>query len=273
MNSNYGTQMRFGPSLTSTVRALLILNAVVFALQFISHTFLSYPYIENLFALNSAKVSQLWIWQILTYSFLHGDFFHLLLNMLPLWMFGSELENFWGSEIFLKFYLFACSMGGILTYVVNFWWNQGIVLGAPGGIYGLLVAYAMIWPNREILFMMIFPLKAKYFVGIIMLLILFSQGKGNVAHMAHLGGAIGGFLFVQYYEMFRNLFSWNFSISRSIQRRKMKKYQEEMELRLHAKEKVDELLEKISRTGMNSLSRKEKKFLHDASTKYFNAKE
>ena len=270
MASNYGYQARFGPDLTPIVRNLIIINSVIFLLQFLTGSLLNLHFIESIFALTPAKVSHFWVWQLFTYSFLHADFFHILFNMISLWMFGSDLENTWGSDLFLKAYLFASLMGGVLTYLVSFWIPQGIVLGASGGIYGLLVAFAMIWPNREILFMAIFPIKAKYFVIIIMLMLAFSQGGGHIAHFAHAGGALGGFLFVRYFETFRNLWNWNFSISRTIQRRKMRKYQEEMNLRLNAKTRVDELLDKISKEGMNSLTRKEKKFLNEASTKYFN---
>lgn len=267
MASSYGSQVRFGPALTPVVRTLILLNAGVFVLQVLTRNFLG-NFIQDIFALTPALVSQFWVWQLLTYSFLHADFFHLLFNMLALWMFGSELENYWNSEIFLKLYLFSCLLGGVVTYIVNFWWGQGTVLGASGGIYGLLIAYAMIWPNREILFMMIFPLKAKYFVMILMLMIAFSQG-GRIAHMAHAGGALGGFLFIRYFSIFKNHFSFDFSLSRYLQKRKFQKYQEEMELQRNSKEKVDELLEKISKTGIKSLTKKEKKFLNDASQNYF----
>lgn len=263
-----GSQVRFGPSLTPMVKILIITNAVVFVLQLLFRSLVGAGVLETYFALQPEMVSRFWIWQLITYSFLHADFFHLLFNMLALWMFGSELENHWNSEIFLKLYIFASFLGGLLTYLVDFWWPQGIVLGASGGVYGLLIAYAMIWPNREILFMMIFPLKAKYFVFILMLMIAFAQG-GRVAHMAHAGGLLGGFLFIRYFQILSNLFQWNFSLSRYLQKRKFQKYQEEMEMRTNSKQKVDELLEKISKQGMKSLTKKEKAFLHEASQNYY----
>ncbi|MCC5814810.1 MAG: rhomboid family intramembrane serine protease [Leptospira sp.] len=263
-----GSQVRFGPSLTPMVRILIVSNAVIFLLQILFRNLIGVGVLETYFSLQPDQVSRLWIWQLITYSFLHADFFHLLFNMLALWMFGSELENHWNSEIFLKLYLFSCFLGGLLTYIVNFWWSQGVVVGASGGVYGLLLAYAMIWPNREILFMMIFPLKAKYFVFILMLMIAFAQG-GRVAHMAHAGGFLGGFLFVRYFDLFRNLLNWNFSFSRYMQKRKFKKYQEEMDMRVNSKQKVDELLEKISKYGMKSLTKKERTFLNEASKDYY----
>lgn len=268
MATPYGSQVRFGPSLTPVVRALIITNAVVFVLQVLFRNLSGGAVLETFFALQPEAISRFWVWQLLSYAFLHADFFHLLFNMLALWMFGSELENHWGSEIFLKIYLFSAFMGGLVTYVMDFWWNQGVVVGASGGVYGLLIAYAMVWPNREILFMMIFPMKAKFFVVILMLMIAFSQG-GRVAHMAHAGGLLGGFLFVRYFSFFRNFLNFDFSFSRYLQKKKFKKYQEEMEMRQNSQAKVDELLEKISRNGMKSLTKKERKFLNEASQNYY----
>lgn len=268
--SSYGSQVRFGPVLSPVVRNLIIANAAIFVLQVFFRSMVGDSVLERYFALNPAKVSEFWVWQLVTYAFLHGDFFHLLFNMLALWMFGSELENHWNSQIFLRLYLFACFLGGVVTYLVDLGGiPQGIVLGASGGVYGLLIAFAMLWPNREILFMMIFPLKAKYFVLILMLMIAFSQG-GRIAHFAHAGGALGGFLFVRFFPFFRDATGGGLSLSRYLQKRKFRKYQEEMAMHANAKERVDELLDKISREGMKSLTRKEKKFLNDASQKYFN---
>ncbi|WCL48677.1 rhomboid family intramembrane serine protease [Leptospira sp. GIMC2001] len=268
MASPYGYQLRFGPSLTPVVRNLIIINAILFVLQFFTNAIGAGGVIESIFALNSAQVSNLWVWQLLTYAFLHADIVHILFNMLFLWMFGSELENFWNSDIFLKFYLFCCLVGGVFSYVGSFITGPTLVLGASGGVYGAMLAYAMVWPNRELLVMGIIPMKAKYFILIPMVLIFFSQSE-HIAHAAHAGGLAGGFLFVKFFDRFRNYFNWSFSPSRYLQRRRMRKYQEEMEMRTNAKEKVDELLEKISKQGMNSLSRKEKNFLNTASKEYF----
>jgi hypothetical protein len=193
---------------------------------------------------------------------------HLLWNMLALWMFGSQLEEIWGEQLFLKFFLFSAFMGGLLTYLVHFWIPVGITVGASGGIYGCLIAFGMIWPNREVLMFFLFPVKAKIFVWIIMAILLFAPG-GQTAVFAHAGGLLGGFLFLRYFEFFRNQFEFRFSLSRWLQKRKFQKYQEEMMAESQAKERVDQLLDKISREGIQSLSRKEKKFLNEASQKYF----
>ncbi|TGN16811.1 rhomboid family protein [Leptospira ilyithenensis] len=267
-----GYELRFGPELTSIVRILLIANGTIFVLQFLTQMLFKMHFLEGLFALSPAAVMGGSVWQLITYSFLHVDFFHLLFNMLALWMFGSELESTWGGKPFLKFYLFASIMGGVVTLIASIsGFPQGIVMGASGGIFGLLVAYAIMWPNREILFMMIFPLRAKFFVMILMLMIVFAQG-GRAAHMAHLGGAIAGFILMKLYTGWKDNSSKgsSWSLSRYLQKRRFQRYQEEMYNRENAKKRVDDLLEKISREGMNSLSRSEKKFLNDASQKYFN---
>jgi membrane associated rhomboid family serine protease len=267
-----GYQLRFGPELTPTVRFLLILNSAVFLIQFLAHTILKMNMIESLFALNPDAVISGFVWQLITYSFLHGDIMHLLMNMLTLWMFGSEVEAHYGNKAFVKFYLFCAFMGGIVTMIAHMLgYPQGIVLGASGATFGLLAAYAFLWPNREIIFMLIFPLKAKFFVMILMLMIVFSQG-GHIAHMAHLGGIVGAFTLIKLYHGWQSTASSssNWSLSRYLQKRRFQRYQEEMYSRENAKKKVDELLEKISKDGMNSLSRSEKKFLNEASQKYFN---
>jgi membrane associated rhomboid family serine protease len=271
--SSYGSGMRFGPYLTSGVRLIVIITSIAFAVQFFSRALFG-NFWESWFALSPTSFRSGFLWQAVTYGFLHGDFFHLLFNMLALWMFGSELEAYWDRGSFYTLYFFSIVMGALVTVVVDAIpgmhpFHSFLVLGASAGVYGILVAFAMIWPDRELLFMLIFPMKAKYFVMILMLLIVFSQG-GNVAHMAHLGGAIGGYLYVKNRGFFRKFSEFHWSPSRYLQKRKMLQYQKQMYDQLHAKERVDELLAKISKSGMNSLSSKEKKFLKEASAKYYN---
>lgn len=250
----------------------MITNAIVFILQFVSKTFLKTAPIELYLGLTPDLVLSGWVWQLVTYGFLHGSFMHILFNMLALWMFGSELAEIWGERSFLKFYFLTIVIGGLTTVLASVLGvPQGTVVGASGAIYGLLIAFAITWPNRELLFMLIFPIKAKYFIMIIMLMVLFAQGE-RVAHFAHLGGAVGGFLLLKVFSFWRNTkgASSGWSFSRYLQKRRFKRYQEEMNSRENAKTRVDQLLEKISVSGMDSLSRSEKKFLNDASQKYFN---
>ena len=154
----------------------------------------------------AAAITQLHIWQPATYMFLHAGLFHLLFNMLTLWMFGTELERLWGRRYFLKFY-FVCGIGaGLLTVffsLLPFEFSRAlytsIVIGASGAIYGLLLAYGLYFPDRPILMMMLFPIPAKYFVMIIGAIAFYSSlgATGSVAGATHLGGLVIGYLYLK----------------------------------------------------------------------------
>ena len=151
-------------------------------------------------------VAQLRVWQPATYMFLHADLFHLLFNMLALWMFGTELERLWGQRYFLKFY-FVCGIGaGLLTIVFSFLpfdfsraLYESLVIGASGAIYGLLLAYGLYFPDRPILMFLLFPIPAKYFVMIIGAIAFYSSlgATGGVASATHLGGLVVGYLYLK----------------------------------------------------------------------------
>jgi len=142
-------------------------------------------------------------WQIVTYSFLHANFNHLFFNMLGLWMFGSELEHVWGQRRFVIFYFASVVAAALTQLVVNLWLNGGPTLGASGGLFGLLLAFAMIFPNRTILLFFVIPMKAKWLALLYGILELY-QGveytNSGVAHFAHLGGMLGGYLTLRYWR-------------------------------------------------------------------------
>ncbi len=147
-----------------------------------------------------------YVWQLVTYSLLHGGLWHVLTNMLTLWMFGSQEEQDWGSRRFIEFYLF-CVVGAALVTIGVAYLGWGMdaytpTVGASGGIYGLLIAFGMLYGDRElILFPIPVAIKAKYLVGILMLIVLvsaFQPSQGGVANFAHLGGALFGFLYLKF---------------------------------------------------------------------------
>jgi membrane associated rhomboid family serine protease len=147
------------------------------------------------------------VWQLATYSFLHGSVSHLLLNMLTLWMFGSQEEQDWGSRKFLEFYFFCVIGAALVTVAVSYTGLPGAsplvpTIGASGGIYGLLIAFGMLYGDREILlFPFPFSIKAKYLVGIIIFVVViatFQPSQGGVANFAHLGGLLFGFLYIKF---------------------------------------------------------------------------
>jgi membrane associated rhomboid family serine protease len=155
----------------------------------------------------AAVIQRLWLWQPVTYMFLHGGLFHLLFNMLALWMFGVELERLWGSRFFARFY-FVCGVGAAATTIAvsvmpfGFAENlrDSLTVGASGAVYGVLLAYALYFPHRPIYLYMLFPIPARVFVMIIGAISLFSamQGSGDgVAHATHLGGLVAGYLYLK----------------------------------------------------------------------------
>ena len=144
-------------------------------------------------------------WQVVTYAFLHGSLTHLFFNMLGLWMFGSDLERLWGPKRFVQFY-FACVLTAALTQMLVGVLSGAVypTIGASGGLFGLLLAFGMMFPNRII--MPLFPpipMKAKIFVAVfggLELLFGVTGTMEGVAHFAHLGGMLGGFLLIRYWQ-------------------------------------------------------------------------
>jgi len=193
----------FGPGpLTSAIKAIVIANVVAFVASLV------FPAITRIFGLQPADIfGHLFLWQPVTYMFLHAGIFHILFNMLALWMFGVELERMWGSRFFVQYY-FVCGVGAamttvLLSFVPGSFGAQlyySLTIGASGAIYGILLAYALYFPNRPILLYFIFPIPAKYFVAImggISLLSSMSGPGGGIAHTTHLGGLVAGYLYLK----------------------------------------------------------------------------
>ena len=189
------------PGLPRGIRWLIIANVAVFLLQWFSQgTALGRAF--NYLALTPSQVAtHLYIWQLATYMFLHGGIWHILWNMLALWMFGSDVEQTWGTDRFLKFYFFCGIGAGICVVILNYLFGNPSVptVGSSGAIYGILLVCAVLWPDRVILFSFLFPIKMKYFVmiiGAIAFLNSFNVNSG-VSDVAHLGGMAFGYLFLK----------------------------------------------------------------------------
>ncbi|KLD76655.1 rhomboid family intramembrane serine protease [Xanthomonas hyacinthi] len=199
------------PRLPPVTQALLIGNVVVFLLQLLLGDdtfapFMLWP-ISDFDAFSPGQNFQ--IWQLLTYGFLHGGFSHLLFNMLALYMFGGPLEQTWGNKRFLTYYLVCVAGAGLCQLLVGWWMvsNGGDpypTLGASGGIFGLLLAFGMLFPNQRV--MLLFPpipMKARTFVivfGALELIMGFTGWQPGVAHFAHLGGMLFGWLLIRYWR-------------------------------------------------------------------------
>jgi membrane associated rhomboid family serine protease len=199
--SNFASSIGPGP-LTPAIKILIALNVGAFLLQQIVGE------LSIALGLQPAAVfGQMHVWTPVTYMFLHGGISHILFNMLSLWMFGVELERMWGTAFFARYYL-VCGVGAaVTTMLLSFLPGEigqqlyySLTIGASGAIYGVLLAYAMYFPDRRILFYFLFPIPAKYFVMIIgaisFLSAVGSSGDG-VAHVTHLGGLLAGFLYLR----------------------------------------------------------------------------
>jgi len=180
-------------------QALLLINVALFCLDL----FLG-PWFSRLFALWPLGANFL-PWQLLSYSFLHGSIEHLFFNMLGLWMFGSELERLWGTRRFIYFW-FASVLAAALTQLIVALviGSFSPTVGASGGLFGLLLAFGMLFPNRIIVPLIPpIPMRARNFVilfGAIELALGFYSPAGGVAHFAHLGGMLGGWLTIRYWR-------------------------------------------------------------------------
>jgi membrane associated rhomboid family serine protease len=195
--------------LPPVTRALLIANAAVFLLQqvigdMLLMWFALWPLGSE--PLRGGGTVGFEIWQLVTYGFLHGGLTHLLFNMLALWMFGGTIERLFGARPFAIYY-FACVIGAAVAQLAVIEWFTGgfyPTLGASGGVFGVLLAFGMMYPHQRI--MLIFPpipMPAWVFVtgyGLIELYLGITGTQAGVAHFAHLGGMVAGFVLIQYWR-------------------------------------------------------------------------
>jgi membrane associated rhomboid family serine protease len=278
------------------IKYLMIINGIVYLLQIFLGQFYFTDDFGRVHTLESYMIKYFAlmpidegfkIWQIITFQFMHGNFSHILFNMLYMWMFGTELENLWGSRKFLTYYL-TCGIGAGFTQLFLspiFEGAVGPTVGASGGIYGLLMAYAILFPRRAIYLYFFIPIPAMYLIGFLILIELFSVGDLSLtAHLAHIGGAFIGLVYILVERKFN--FSLDGLIENLLYRRKMKYYtttnsrykdvefyeiEDEEATRKKEdevdQEEIDRILDKISKYGYQSLTDEEKRILFEASKK------
>jgi membrane associated rhomboid family serine protease len=187
------------PGFPPGVKWLIIATSALFIVRFLT----VYSGFWAEFALiPSDVVGHLKIWQLATYLFLHGGFGHIIWNMLPLWMFGADLEQAWGTKRFLQFYFFCGVGAGVCVVIANYLAHtpDTATIGASGAIFGILLAYAMLYPNRTILFGFLIPIQVKWFVliiGVITLMSAVGTSESSVSHFAHLGGLLFAYIYMK----------------------------------------------------------------------------
>lgn len=276
------------------IKNLLIANIGVFFLQILfgNIAFSGIPgsmILDRYFALNPLD-GNFQLWQLISYQFMHADFTHIFFNMFMLWMFGMEIENFMGSRKFLLFYLLSGVGAGILQLIVPWLMGgqQGLTIGASGAVYGVMVAFAMFFPDRYIFIYFLIPIKAKYLMAILVVFEFMSVGDQSlVAHLAHIGGAITGLIFIlidrrnslnvsQFVNKFKR--SSSDSSSSSFRRPVFSNRGDDVEdakfYEINSKkedeitqDEIDAILDKISQSGYQKLTEREKRILFEASKK------
>ncbi|MFH1046483.1 MAG: rhomboid family intramembrane serine protease [Candidatus Omnitrophota bacterium] len=233
------------------VRRLILANIAIFI---IVHLFPSAPWLSVLGLSPRYVWAKLWLWQPLTYMFIHAGLWHLAVNMLMLWFFGPAIETSWGKRQFL-FYYFFTGIGAGLCNILASWHSTAPVIGASGAIFGILVAYALMFPETEILMFFIIPMKMKQailFLAGLNLLGALSSPHAGIAYFAHLGGGLFGYLYLKH-EWLQRFSPADFWRNRQVRKRTLTQ-------QAHQRQ-TDAILDKISRQGMESLSKKEKNLL------------
>ena len=299
--------------LPKVLQVLLIINAVVFVLAFVVGGMLGLhlnlpglgdgnlrDYIAYLGAFWPFAPEQ--AWRFVTYMFVHVDFWHFLFNMLMLWMFGSDIADMMGTRHFTVMYMF-CGVFAAVFSLVMFWigMTNSPIIGASGALMGIFVAYYKFFPNRMLLIFFFFPMRIKYARWVMVAVdVLMAHSGDGIAHLAHLGGVVGGFLYMYLYEhgfgrTIEGLAGKVESGMRKAQVFKRPKFkmsdggrsgkpddgafdgkQEESGAKaplegevfyVDENKRMDEILKKVSRDGINSLSDSERRFLLQASDK------
>lgn len=271
----------FGYSPTPWVKRLLIANTAIFLLMMVG--LLPFGWTVEVFGFSPSRFL-VHPWSPITYMFIHGGFWHLFLNMLGLFFFGPPLERAWGSDAFIRFYVIAGLGGALFSVLFLPIVGDTTVVGASGALYGLLLAFAMRWPDAPIYLWAVLPIKAKYFVGALAFIAIVTSFQGSasgVANWTHLGGLVTAFLYLKFGD----------KLNASLARRKKDRRQRKSGLTVGQADKapkrrseprrrrggsvdtdtldeVDRILDKIRASGINSLSGDEREFLDEMSRRY-----
>ncbi len=270
-------RVSFGYSLTPWVKRLLIANTAVYLLMMVG--LLPFGWAVQVFGFSPARVL-VHPWSPLTYMFVHGGFWHLFFNMLILFFFGPPLERAWGSDTFIHFYVVAGLGGALFSVLFLPIVGQTNVIGASGALYGVLLAFALRWPNAPIYLWAVLPIKAKYFVGALAAIAIvtsFQGSGGGVANWTHLGGLVTAWIYLKYGD--------RISVPIHRLRRRRRRSRSGLSVRSGSGEgppprrrtgrpgadtldEVDRILDKIRASGIESLSESERHFLDEMSRRY-----
>ena len=245
------------------VKLILSINIIIFILVEISG--IQYE-IFKIFGLVPADIiTSLKIWQPLTYLFLHSGLVHILINMFVLWMFGRDLEYLWGKYSFVKYFILTGVGSGIITIIFDST-SQIPVVGASGAVYGVLMAYALSYPNRIVYLYGLFPVKVKYmisFLGVAAFFASISNMQSTISHLTHLSGMLIGLIYLKH-KIILNHFRTIIPIIKIYDNNNAKEYKQKK----YSSEKIDFILDKLKENGWDELTKSEKQQLFNASKYY-----
>jgi len=281
--------------LTKPLRFLLLVNAAIFLMAFFGKNYplnlpgVGYGSLREYLVYFGAffPTSPLEVWRYVTYMFVHVDFMHFFFNMLMLWMFGSEVADWMGTRHFVSMYFFCGIFAALFSFgMCLLGLTNNPIIGASGALMGIFVAYYKFFPERMLLMFFIIPMKIKHAIWVMIFLDIFFAGSGDmIAHFAHLGGVVAGFIYMAIYQngsnvlynsplsgLFR-LFSSNpekynrASSSRSYRSSEEPEVLEGEVFYVDEQKRMDDILRKVEREGIQSLSESEREFLLKAGDK------
>ena len=254
---------------TEAIKILIGVNIIIFLLKIISQNPAT-PFfnpIVDLFGLSSSTV---WprIWQPFTYLFIHKDFLHVFFNMFVLWMFGSELESIWGRKAFLRYYFTTGVSAGFVWLMLNLSNANHTLAGASGAVYGILLAFGMMFPNRTVYLYFLFPIKVKYLVMFLVAteFILSMSTTSDISHITHLSAVVIGFVYLRYFWRWKDI---RFSIRKYVREFGLTIQNQKETRRTKLQQEIDQILDKINTVGYDGLSKEEKETLYATSRKLY----
>ena len=246
---------------TDALKVLIGLNLLLYVFKTISDGEVD---LVQILGLSPETVWPL-VWQPLTYMFVHGDFWHVAINMLVLFLFGSELETIWGRHGFIKYYLITGIGSGLVWLSFqSFSSVPAYLIGASGAVYGILTAYGLMFPNRIVYIYFLFPVRVKYFVMILGGIAFFSSlgNHSNISHLTHLSGMLIGFAYLRSNSQWGKII---FSLRKHKKKKKLKREEHRQNKKKMLQKDVDHILDRINQVGYDGLTDSEKSRLYAAS--------
>ncbi len=255
--SRGGSRVSFGFGWTKTVKALIVANGVAFLVVLLLWQRFGRAEVNQWLGFYRDNFIRGAIWQPVTYMFVHGGLWHLIINMLGLFFFGGQVERQLGRKSFLVMY-FLC---GVVGALLSLFQPGAAVIGASGGTLGVLVAFAILFPDARVLIFFLIPVRARYiaiFLCFVSVVRILGQSPDGIAHWAHLGGMAVGFLFIKGRPLGRKFLAFWRARQRMMHAQRSAAEQAEL----------DRILEKVHREGISALSNQERDFLNLMSKKF-----